>query len=294
VDTVSLELAYRHCQQVTRARAQNFSYAFLTLPRPRRQAVYAVYAFSRLCDDITDELLPLAQKGQRLQEVHRSLEQAFGGDPQGPVFTALAHAAAVFHIPQEHFGELVQGVETDLTTSRYRTFEELRLYCYRVAAVVGLICVHIFGYRRPEALDHAVDLGLAMQLTNILRDIQEDAARGRIYLPLEELERFGYSEQDLLQGTVNGAFEEMMRFQVARARDYFQRGKRLLPLLPPRSRACPAVLGAIYWRLLDRIEARRYNVFRGRVGLSAPEKALLMLRLWGQSLVPVAGLSTVW
>ncbi|MBI4233688.1 MAG: presqualene diphosphate synthase HpnD [Chloroflexi bacterium] len=294
MSSAALAAAYQHCQQVTRAQAHNFYYAFITLPRHQRQAMYAAYALCRLCDDIADEPLPLEEKVLRLGRVHLAVEQTYAGHPQGPVFTALADAALAFHIPQQCFQELVQGVEMDLTQSRYQTFQDLRTYCYRVASTVGLICVHVFGYRQPAALEYAVDLGLAMQLTNILRDIQEDAARGRIYLPQEEMERFGYQEQELLAGVANTPFEKLMRFQVQRARSYFESGKRLIPLLPLRSRACPAVLGGMYSRILDRIEARGYNVFNGRVSLTAREKLLLMLRLWSQSLVPVARLNTAW
>ena len=182
----------------------------------------------------------------------------------------------------------------DLERRRYETFEELRAYCYGVASVVGLICVQVFGYKDPRARECAVDLGLAMQLTNILRDIQEDAARGRIYLPQEEMERFGYTNDELLHGVVNARFQELMRFQVARARHYFESGKRLLPLLPLTSRACPSILGGIYSRSLNRIEARDYDVFASRVSLSTQEKLLLVTRLWLQSLIPLARIATAW
>ena len=188
-----LELAYEQCRLITRREAKNFYYAFITLPPRKRKATYAAYAFCRLCDDAADEEIGIEQKLSLLAGLRHELSLAYSGGDTGPVFTALAHAANVFDIPEGYLQEVVSGVETDLTKSRYQDFDELRTYCYRVASVVGLICIQIFGYSDVRAKDHAVDLGLAMQLTNILRDIKEDLDRDRVYLPLDEIERFGYS-----------------------------------------------------------------------------------------------------
>ena len=286
--------AYEHCRRITREAAGNFHYAFVTLPRRRRRAMYAAYAYCRLCDDLSDDDLSIDDKTRRIQGIDGLLEQARAGNPDGPVFEALAHAAAEYDIPYEDLMEVARGVEMDLTISRYETFEDLKTYCYRVASVVGLICIQIMGYRDQRAREYAIDLGLAMQLTNILRDIREDAERGRIYIPQEDLRRFGYSEEDLLAGTVNDQFRSLMEFEVARAREYFERGKRLLKLLPVRTRAFPAVLGGLYGRVLDRIEARNYNVFEGRVGLSTREKVGLAVRLWIQSYIPMERVATAW
>ncbi|MSQ13042.1 MAG: squalene synthase HpnD [Dehalococcoidia bacterium] len=280
--TVSAQSAYAHCQEITRAAAKNFYYAFITLPKPQRLAIYAVYAFCRLCDDIADEQLPLEQKVLLLGEVRGDLAGAYQGRVSGPVFTALADAVGKYHVPQQHLDDIVSGVEMDLTVVRYQTFEELCAYCYRVASAVGLICTRIFGGMDPTMEPLAADLGLAMQLTNIMRDIPEDAARGRIYVPLDELRRFGYTEQQLVAGEFNEAFVALMRFQAERARGYFASGMRLVPMLPWRSRACPAVLGRLYSRVLDRIEERGYNVFLGRMRLSSREKLLLALGIWLQ------------
>lgn len=286
--------AYTHCQAVTRAGAKNFYYAFITLPRRRRWAISAAYAFLRLCDDVADAETPVEEKRRRLTEIAHALEEARAGRPQGPVFTALAHAAHTFGIPWGDLHEALRGVETDLERRRYRTFEELQTYCYGVASVVGLICIQIFGYKDPRARAYAVELGLAMQLTNILRDLGEDGARDRIYLPQEELVRFGYSEEELLNEVVNDHFRDLMRFQVARAREHFRRSRRLLPLLPLLSRPCPAILAGIYSRILDHIEARGYDVFSERVSLSSREKLFLATRLWAQSLVPLARVAKAW
>ena len=290
----SLRDAYEHCRRVTREQAKNFYYAFLTLPRHRRQAIYVTYAFCRLCDDVADSALEAEDKVAGLGEVTQALEQAEAGRPEGPVFQALAHVAETYGVPWEHFHEVVRGVEMDITLHRYATFDELRTYCYRVASVVGLICLRIFGCTSPQAQEPAIALGVAMQLTNILRDISEDGARGRVYLPQEDLQRFGYGDADLLRSVFDDRFVALMRFQVQRAREQFRQGAALIPLLPLRSRACPAVLGGIYSRLLDRIEAQGYDVYAKRVSLSGREKSLLMVRLWLQSLLPIRRLATAW
>ena len=284
---VTLTDAYKECRLITRREARNFYYAFLTLPAAKRRAIYAAYAFCRHCDDAVDEVASLDDKQAALQQLTARLDAAYRGLPDGPVFTALAHTAQTYEIPQSYFQDLIRGVEMDLANNRYRTFEDLRLYCYRVASVVGLICLQIFGYSHPKAREYAVDLGLAMQLTNILRDVQEDLARNRIYLPLEELQRFGYSEQQLKCEVRNNAQRRLIAFQVERAQSLFQSGAKLLPYLSPRSRACPAVLAAIYTRILRRISSNDYNVFGGRISLSGPEKLLVMTTTWLKSLLPL-------
>ena len=281
-----IEQAYQHCQHVAKEQARNFYYAFVTLPLKKRRAIYAAYAFCRLCDDIADADLPLEAKVDELAYLQQQLEQSFRNEPNGPVFTALRDASDTFAIPMDYFLEVMRGARMDLTYSRYQTFDELKSYCYGVASAVGLICIQVFGYKDPSARDYAVDLGLAMQLTNILRDVKEDAQRGRIYLPLDEMREFGYSEEELFDDAINPAFLDLMAFQVRRAREYFDRGRQLIPLLSHRSRACPAILYGIYSRVLDRIERLGYNVFNGRIGLATSEKVLLTAKIWIQSLLP--------
>ena len=283
-----LELAYEQCRLITRREAKNFYYAFITLPPTKRKAIYAAYAFCRLCDDAADEDVPTDRKLARLQGLRRDLATAYSGRGDGPVFAALSHAGSVFHIPEEYFQEVVSGVETDLTKSRYQNFEEVRSYCYRVASVVGLICLQIFGYSDARAKEYAVDLGLAMQLTNILRDVKEDLERDRVYLPLDEISEFGYSLDELKARVVNEPFGQLMRFQAQRAREYFNSGFKLLPFLSPRSRGCPAVLGRLYSHILDRIEARDFDVFNGKVSLSKREKYLVTAQTWMKSLLPTS------
>ena len=284
---VSLSNAYEECRLITKREAKNFYYAFLTLPAAKRRAIYAAYAFCRHCDDAVDEVASLDDKQAALLQLTARLDEAYRGRPEGPVFTALVHTARTYEIPQSHFQDVINGVEMDLTNNRYRTYEDLRLYCYRVASVVGLICLQIFGYSHSKAKDYAIDLGLAMQLTNILRDVQEDLARDRIYLPLEELHRFGYSEQELKSEVRNDAQRNLIAFQVERAQALFHSGAKLLPYLSPRSRACPAVLAAIYTRILRRIASNDYNVFGGRISLSGPKKLLVMTTTWLKSFLPL-------
>ena len=282
----AIAAAYDYCQAVTRREARNFYFAFITLPARRRRAIYAAYAFARLADDIADGDASSSDKAEQLRELRADLRQAFAGQPQGPVLVALTHASDEYGIDPALFERLIDGVEMDLAPRRYETFDELRDYCYHVASVVGLISIEIFGYADPRAPAAAVDLGLAMQLTNIMRDISEDADAGRVYLPQEDLRRFGYTEADLMRGLVNDAFVELMRFEAQRAREYFQSGETLLGYLSPRSRACPAVLHGLYSRLLDRIEQRGFNVYGERVRLSSGEKLRIMAKLWTTSLLP--------
>ena len=281
-----LQASYRWCRHIARREAKNFYYAFITLPPKKRLAIYASYAFCRLCDDAADEPCPASKKLELLGDLRHQLLDAYAGNPTGPVFTALAHASSSFHIPEELYQEIVTGVEADLTKRRYRDFEELRAYCYRVASVVGLICTEIFGYSEPRARQYAVDLGLAMQLTNIIRDVREDLQRDRIYIPQEDMARFGYSEERLISGVMDSSFVEMMRFEAGRAREYFATGQKLVPLLPLRARPCAAVLARFYSRILDRTEASNFNVFNGKVTLSRREKLFLTAQTCMTSILP--------
>ena len=279
--SAALNAAYEECQAVTKREARNFYYAFLTLPRPRRRAIYAAYAFSRLADDIADGDGSPEQKRGDLVALRERLRDAYAGRPDGAILTALADAAASYDIPESLFQDIITGVEMDLEPRRFADFDELRHYCYHVASVVGLVSIRIFGYRDvPLAQETAVDFGLAMQLTNILRDLREDIERDRVYLPLNEMARYGYTEDDLRDGVVDDAFQAMMRFQADRAQRYFDSASRLLPLLEPESRGCAEGLHHLYNRLLNRMASRGWDVFSKRVSLSSWEKLQLTCRLW--------------
>ncbi len=287
--SVALAQAYAHCAAVARAEAKNFYYGFLLLPPRQRQAIYAAYAFARLCDDIVDDGgLPEEAKAAGLDRLRAQLRQCLAGQPEGPVFTALHDAVITFDIPHEYLFLLIDGVEMDLRQRRYATFRELERYCYLVASVVGLICIEIFGYRGgDEARRRAVDLGIALQLTNILRDVQEDLARDRIYIPLEEIAAFGYSEEALRRGEADPTFHCLMAFQVERAREYYRSGLQLLPLLARRPRACVGAMAGIYLRILERIARGPEVVLRKRVSLGTGAKLALAGRELVRSVVPL-------
>ena len=283
-----LDNAYDLCRRITKSEAKNFYYAFRTLPHRKRRAIFAAYAFFRRIDDVVDGDASLDAKRRRLDEARNLLDIGENGDEPDPVLMALGHAIDEHSIPIDYFEDFVDGMEMDLVQTRYRSFEELRRYCYGAASAVGLISIAVFGYTDPKAEEYAVDLGIAMQLTNILRDLGDDAGRDRIYIPTDELATYDYAETDLISGTTNDAFRELMSFQVERARQFFISGMRLVPLVAADSRACPSALAGVYWAILDRIEASEYDVFSRRIGLSPVEKLLLVARLWATSRIPAA------
>jgi len=271
-----LEAAYDHCQELTRREAKNFYYGFMLLPTTPRRAIYSAYAFARECDDIVDAGLPVEDAAAQLGEFRRRFERTLAGEPDGQVFHALGHTVRQYSIPHEYFTNLIDGCEIDLTRRRYETFDVLKDYCHKVASAVGLISIEIFGYRGGDkARKYAAELGVALQLTNILRDIQEDGERGRIYLPLDEIEWFGCTPEDLLAGRATREFRRLVLFQADRAREHFRQGRKLLPLLPPRARACVGVMAGIYASILDDIELDPGVVFRRRVSLGTGQKLAL-------------------
>jgi 15-cis-phytoene synthase len=278
----SLPEAYAYCRNVTRQSATSFYNAFRLLPSDRRAALDAVYAFCRFVDDVADD------EGQRdpaalLRRWREELAAVYDGTPSHAIGIALADAAPRFGLAREHFEELIRGVEMDLRCRRYQTFDDLYAYCYRVASTVGLLCIEIFGRTQPSATDYAVDLGIAFQLTNILRDVNEDAERGRIYLPLEDLERFGCTEDDLLQARYSANVAALMAFECGRARAYYLRAQGALPPEDRRALAPAEAMRFIYERLLGRIESRRFDVFGPRITLPRYEKVGLALAAWGRS-----------
>jgi len=277
-------LAYEYCRDLTKREAKNWYYGFISLPPEKRHAIYAAYAFSRECDDDSDTDGTLESKRAAIARTRARLDEAYSGTSTDPILRALGDAATRYEIPRAHFDELIAGVEMDLDVRRYPTFEDLRLYCYRVASVVGLVCLQIFGYSDAWAPEYGADLGMALQLTNIMRDVKEDAELGRIYLPQDEIRRFGYSEQELLAGVYNEPFRRLMSFQAERAWEYHRRGQRLLPLLDVRARACTATMQGIYREVLQRIEANDYDVFESRVSLSGRAKLGLTASVWLQCL----------
>jgi phytoene synthase len=265
---------------ITRNADTSFHYSFSFLPKQKREAIHTVYAFCRLTDDIVDEEGDLRRKAARLRWWRIELGRALRGASSYQLLNQLSATARRFNIPVEHFYELVHGMEIDLVTTRYQTFADLERYCYLVASSVGLMCREIFGYRNESTREYAINLGIALQLTNILRDLRDDARRGRIYLPLEDLEHFGYTEEDLLRSRYTPEFRRLMAFECARAREYFERAQSTLPNEDKRSFFAARVMSSIYMKTLRRIEREEYNVFERRIAISRLLKLLIAHRYW--------------
>jgi phytoene synthase len=274
--------AYHHCERLVQDAGSSFAWAFRLLPQERRLALCAVYAFCRFVDDVADEP-GLDDPAALLARWQRELASVYDGTPSHPIGIALADAVRRFPLARQHFEALIGGVEMDLSRRRYDTFDELYEYCYRVASTVGLLCIEIFGRTHPSAEHYAVDLGIAFQLTNILRDVDEDAHRGRIYLPLEDLARFDCSEDDLLAGRYLPRVGALMAFECGRARAYYLRARAALAAEDRRALAAAEAMRLIYERLLARIEAKNFDVFGQRVTLPGYQKATLALAAWGRS-----------
>ena len=255
-----------------RARRSNFGVAFALLPAAQRDAIRAVHAWSRSVDDGVDEATDADEANRAVALWRREVGLLYSSEPEEEVTRALRRHVDRFDIPRAYFEELVRGVEMDVTHTRYPTFQDLAGYCYRVASVVGLICLRIFGDREERGRGYAEDLGMALQLTNILRDVGPDYSRGRIYLPETEREAFGYTEEDLARRERNDAFLELMRFQSARARAFFAAAESEALKLDRRRMVAAEIMGRVYRRLLDRIEGSGFDVFRGEIRVPKMER----------------------
>jgi phytoene synthase len=269
-----------YCQQKAAASGSSFYYSFLFLEPARRQAITALYAFCREVDDAVDECSDVSIAAMKLGWWRAEVEALYADHPTHPVTRALATALPRFSLPAEHLLEIVDGMEMDLQQTRYPDFKTLNLYCYRVASVVGLLAAEIFGYADRRTLKYAHDLGLAFQLTNIIRDVGEDARRGRIYLPQDELERFGVSEADILQGRTTEGFSELMRFQTERAFEYYDKALGELPETDRKAQRAGLIMAAIYRRLLDEIVNDGYRMLTHRVSLPPLRKFWLAGKTW--------------
>jgi phytoene synthase len=271
VPLITTDVAYATCQQICRGHARTFYLACRLLPTVKQRAIWAVYAFCRHADDLVDR--PRAEPAAIALAAWRDeLLRAYDGCPTHPITVALADVLRTYPIPLQPALDLLAGVEMDIAPRLYATWEDLRLYCYRVAATVGLLTLPVLGARSPEASTYAVDLGLAMQLTNILRDVGEDARMGRIYLPLDEMRRFGYSTARLRAGQIDPSFRGLMRFQIERARDYYARAQPGIRLLDPDARLPVHLASALYGQILNQIEANGCDVFSRRAHLSTMAK----------------------
>ena len=263
---MSVQEAYAEVERITRREAKNFAYGIMVLPRAKRRAIAAIYAFARRVDDIADGELSAEEKRVRLEELRAGLD----GDPEGPVFVALGDARERFGIARQPLSALVDGGIQDTEQTRYRDFDELRGYCEKVAGAVGLACVPVYG---SDDTEHAITLGIALQLINIIRDVDEDRRLGRVYLPQDELAAFGVDEL-----APSPEFRELMAFEAQRARTHLAEGLGLLDSLDRRSALCVGTFAGLYRATLDRIEASGFDVFGSKTRLSAPRKLAVVAR----------------
>ena len=287
---LQLRAAYGVCRHIARSAAKNFYYGFLALPARKRNALSAVYAFMRHADDISDDpTIPVERRREKLTEWMDRLRRVVEGErTDDPVLMALADTQKTFSIPLDLLEKLVQGTAMDLPGAEgkgknppalhYETFDQLYDYCYHVASVVGLVCIRIFGYRDPRAEKLAEETGVAFQLTNIIREVKEDSLLGRVYLPSEDLRRFGIEASALTNGNAATGFQPVLKFEAQRAREYYRSAAELLPLIDDDSQPALWTLVEIYRRLLERIAVRNYDVFSERVHLSTAEKVGLLAR----------------
>jgi 15-cis-phytoene synthase len=260
----------------------NFFYSFLFLPTQKREAIIDVYNFCRAIDDVVDDAEAVWQHDPQveLNKWRTELDNLYAGHPTWTQTHKLQRTLAHFPIPKELFEKLVHGCEIDLYRNRYATFADLHEYCYHVASVVGLMCIEIFTYRNPRTKEYAENLGLALQLTNILRDLKEDAERDRVYLPQEDLQRFSYSDHELMNGVVNDNFRALMKFECDRAHAFYQKAAECLPAEDRPTLVAAQTMGRIYQRLLEKIESVNYDVFHHRIRLHRPTRFLIALQEW--------------
>lgn len=276
-----LATSYTHCEEVAKTQARNFYYSFVTLPPERRAAMCAIYAFMRYSDDVSDAAMEEGSRPDAMREWRQALDRALAGDyGDSLILPAFHDTVRKFNIPSRYFHELIDGVEMDLTKTRYETFAELHQYCYRVASVVGFVCIHIWGFdeKDPRSLQYAESCGLALQLTNILRDIKEDMERDRIYLPQEDMRRFGVTEDHLRRGIVDDRFTALMRFEVDRAEAFYKQADALFPLVNPCGRPTLFIMVKIYHGILDSILKQNFDVFSKRARVPTWKKLVIVLR----------------
>ena len=270
----------QYCRERAAKSGSSFYYSFLFLPPLKRRAITALYAFCREVDDVADECHDIAIARTKLAWWHNEVSNIFAGRPEHPVGQALAPLVRAFGLPATEFDEIITGMEMDLTQNRYPDFDQLQLYCHRVAGVVGLLSARIFGYQDARTEAYAHDLGLAFQLTNIIRDVGEDARRNRIYLPLDELARFDVSETDILHGRETGNFSQLMAFQGERANQYYAKAFAELPAVDRKSQRTGLIMAAIYHTVLDEVRQDGYHVLNQRISLTPLRKLWIACRTW--------------
>ena len=273
----------QHSRAITRKSASNLALAFILLPRPKRDAMSALYAFCREVDDVADdESVPVETRRAQLHGWRDDVRRACGNEvPQFPVNRELQPVIRQFQLPFALFDELIKGCEMDLDTRRYQNYEQLELYCYRVASIVGLLSIEIFGYQNSTCRDYAVYLGKALQLTNILRDVRTDAQRGRIYLPLAELKKFGVSEAEIMNSKYSENYQALATSVARRARNFYKRARQTLPAEDRSAMVAAELMGSVYWQLLNKLETNQFNVFGEQpVRIHKAQKLVLIFRSW--------------
>jgi phytoene synthase len=265
--TIDLQTSYQCCQQVARRSASNFYWCFRLLPRDKRNAMHALYAFSRRADDLVDNSQAIADRRSALKQWRSQLDDALARRFSEPLLPAVADTVQRYSIPKQYLYDILDGVEMDLEPIHFATFEQLREYCYRVASAVGLACIHIWGFRDQSATDAAIDCGIAFQLTNIIRDVHEDAGRNRLYLPLEDLRRFGCKLEHLHTAGSMPAWTELVKFEINRAEQYYRQGATLLHQLDRDGRRIFRLMMGTYWFLLNKLHRRADNVCWQRISI---------------------------
>jgi phytoene synthase len=270
----------QYCEDKAKKSGSSFYYSFMFLPGDKRRAITALYAFCREVDDVVDECTDELVARTTLNWWRTQVAQIYGGTPQHPVAQALVPVIKQFDISQEHLLEIIDGMEMDLNQPRYPDFKSLQLYCYRVASVVGLLAAEIFGYNDRKTLKYAHDLGIAFQLTNIIRDVGEDARRNRIYLPMDELQRFGVKAADILNANESENFRKLMAFQIERAQRYYQQAMDQLPAGDRKAQLTGLIMAAIYQATLKEVAASGCHVLRERVSLGTGYKLWLAIKTW--------------
>ncbi len=270
-------------QEISKKSKSSFYYAFNLLPEDKRDAMNTVYAFCRKTDDIVDENSDSTDlKYEKLRKWRIEFEKSFSGNSEFALLNKLGKTISNFNIPLDPFFELIKGMEMDLQKDRYKSFDDLQLYCYRVASTVGLMCIEIFGYKHPSTKQFAVDLGIALQMTNILRDIGKDAKNGRIYLPQEDLLKFNYSEQEILSLIYNNNFRDLMVYESSRAKQYFNSATANLDLDDKKTMFAARAMQHIYYKMLENIIAADYDVFNNDIKVSKFEKVGIALGVWAK------------
>ncbi|HEY0665598.1 MAG TPA: presqualene diphosphate synthase HpnD [Gallionella sp.] len=271
---------FAYCQDKCRRSGSSFTSSFRFLPREKREAMTVLYAYCREIDDVVDECSDAGVARTALNWWRGEIAAVYGGKPTHPVCQALVPVVKRYNLPQEHLLEIIDGMEMDLDQPRYPDFKSLQLYCYRVASVVGLLSAEIFGYTDRETLKYAHDLGIAFQLTNIIRDVGEDARRNRIYLPMEELQQFGVTAADILNANETEGFHRLMAFQIERARRYYRQAFEHLPAADRKAQRAGLIMAAIYQAVLNEVESSGSHVLKERVSLTPTYKLWLALKAW--------------